>query len=108
LRQLLRPRDFDDDFAGASQAEFIAGDFFNFAGIGLQFADFLLELLVFLVQLIEIRGDFPDFLLFAAHGQEAMGAENVVHNQNKNEQSEERAPMVPQKRFYFLTQIHFL
>src|SRR3989442_9573264 len=107
-RQLLRLRDLDDDFAGLRQAEFIAGDFFDFVRIRFQFFYFLLELQILLVQLIETGVHLLDFQLRAAHGQEAVRAEDVVHNEKEHQQAEESAPMLAQKRPDFLACIRLV
>src|SRR6266702_5753331 len=67
-----------------------------------QFFYFLLELQILLVQLIETGVHLLDFQLRAAHGQEAVRAEDVVHNENEHQQAEESAPMLAQERPDFL------
>ena len=72
--------DADDDFALFGALEFFAGDAFDFVRVGLQGFDLIAELDVFGIQFVDVSADASDFELGAAHGDEAVRAENVVHD----------------------------
>ena len=81
--------DADDDFALFGALEFFAGDAFDFVGIGLQGFDLAAELDVFGVEAVDVFADALDFELGMAHGDEAVGAENVVDDEGENEESKD-------------------
>ena len=86
--------DADDDFALFGALEFFAGDAFNFVGVGLQGFDLIAELNVFGVEAVDVFADFLNFELGVAHGDEAMGAKNVVYDEGKDEQAEDGAAVL--------------
>src|SRR4029077_19380139 len=81
---------------------------FDFVRVGLQVAHLLLELKIFLVQLTQAGVYLFNFLLRAAHGQIAMGAENVVDKEDQHQQADERRPVVPQERRSFFFSANFI
>ena len=81
--------DADDDFALFGALEFFAGDAFDFVGIGFQGFDLAAELDVFGVEAVDVFADALDFELGMAHGDEAVGAENVVDDEGENEESKD-------------------
>jgi len=97
LRQALRLRNLDDHLARPGEAQFIARDFLDLVRIGPQLSDFLFQRGVFFIQLVQTRLHFPDFILRAPHRQVAMRPENIVHAQDKQEQPQERAPVLLQQ-----------
>ena len=70
----------DDDFALFGALEFFAGDLFDCVGVGLKGFDFVAELDVFGIEPVDVFADALDFQLRAAHGDEAVSAEDVVDN----------------------------
>src|SRR5579863_9246404 len=89
--------DADDDFAGLGALQLFAGDAFDGVGIGLQGFDLIAELDVFGVEAVDVFADFPDFELSAAHGDEAVSAENVVDDKSQDKQAEDCAAMLLQE-----------
>ena len=81
--------DADDDFALFGALEFFAGDAFDFVGIGFQGFDLAAELDVFGVEAVDVFADALDFELSVAHGDEAVGAEDVVDDEGENEEAED-------------------
>jgi len=84
---LLGLRDFDDDFVGFGEAKFVAGYGFDFVGIGFEGFYLVGEFGVFFCEAVDVGLDVLDFLFGAAHGKEAVSAEDVV--QEKSEDAED-------------------
>jgi hypothetical protein len=80
--------DADDDFALFGALEFFAGDAFDFVGIGLEGFDLIAEMDVFGVEAVNVFAHALDFELCVAHGDEAVGSENVVHDEGEDEKAE--------------------
>ena len=85
---MLGLRDFDDDLVGFGQTQFVAGDRFYFMGIGFQGFYFVGELGVFFCEAVDVGLDAVDFQFCAAHGEEAVSAEDVM--QEKREDAEDK------------------
>src|SRR6266404_2698286 len=85
---LLGLRDFDDNFAGFGEAEFFAGDGLDFVRVGPEFLYFLRKFAVFLVQASDVGLHSFDFQFGAAHGEKAVGAEDVVEKESEDAESE--------------------
>jgi len=65
-------------FAGAGEAHAVAGDFFDGGRIGLELMNFLLQFLIFFVELINLSLDFAHLGFGTVHGHEAVSAEDVL------------------------------
>ena len=89
---------FEDVFAGAGQAHIFAGDTFDGGGIGLQVFHVVLQCLIFFVQLIDFLLDFAGFYLRAMHGQDAVRAENVLYEQQREACDEKPIHIAAEKR----------
>jgi hypothetical protein len=107
--------DADDDFALFGALEFFAGDTFDFVGVGLEGFDLVTELDVFGVEAIDVFADLPDLELGVAHGDEAVGAEDVVDDEGEDEESEDGAAVLLEENadliFYGLVHVartHFV
>ena len=81
--------DTDDDFALFGALQLFAGDFFDGVGVGFEGFDFVAELNVFGVEAVDVLADLLDFELRVAHGDEAVGAENVVNDEREDEEPED-------------------
>jgi len=88
-----RRRQLDYDFTGLREAQFFASNFADGLRVGLQILDLLLEGRVFLIQFIQGGVDLLNLLLFVAHDQVAVRAENVVYDEN-NDKDDEHLPAV--------------
>jgi len=84
FRLLLGLRNFDDDVAWLGQAKFVAGDGFDFVGIGLEGFHFVGEFGVFFCEATDIGLDAFDFLFGAAHGEITVGAEDIVKEERED------------------------
>ena len=76
-------------FVASRQAVFLARDLPDGFRVALQVLHVLLQLQIFVVQLFQILTDLLDFPLLLLHGQVAMSAENVVHQQHGDENTHE-------------------
>jgi hypothetical protein len=81
--------DADDDFALFGALEFFAGDAFDFVGIGFQGFDLVAEMDVFGVEAVDVFADALDFELSVAHGDEAVGAKDVVDDEGEDEKAQD-------------------
>jgi hypothetical protein len=97
FRLLLGLRNFDDDFAWLGQAKFVAGDGFDFVGIGLEGLYFVGKLGVFFGEAVDVFLNPFDFEFGATHGEKAVSAENVVDEQRKDAKDEDGAPVLRPK-----------
>jgi hypothetical protein len=95
---LLRLRNPDDDFAGLCVLQLFAGDFLDRVRIGLQRFHLLAELHIFRIQAVDLFPHFFDFVLRPAHGDKSVRAENIVNQQRQDEQAENGAAMLREKR----------
>src|SRR5215472_4280225 len=77
----LRRRQLDDFFVASGQAVLFARDLPDSFRVAFQILHILLQLTVFLVKLFQILADLLNLLLLLLHGQVAVGAENIVHQQ---------------------------
>ena len=90
-------RNFDDDVAWLGQAKFVAGDGFDFVGIGLEGFYFVGKLGVFSGEAVDVFLNPLDFEFGAAHGEKAVSAKNVVDEQRKDAKDEDGAPVLRPK-----------
>ena len=97
FRLLLGLRNFDDDVAWLGQAKFVAGDGFDFVGIGLEGFYFVGKLGVFFGEAVDVFLNPLDFEFGATHGEKAVSAENVVDEQRKDAKDEDGAPVLRPK-----------
>ena len=97
FRLLLGLRNFDDDVAWLGQAKFVAGDGFDFVGIGLEGFYFVGKLGVFFGEAVDVFLNPLDFEFGAAHGEKAVSAKNVVDEQRKDAKDEDGAPVLRPK-----------
>ncbi len=97
FRPLLGLRNFDDDVAWLGQAKFVAGDGFDFVGIGLEGFYFVGKLGVFFGEAVDVFLNPLDFEFGATHGEKAVSAENVVDEQRKDAKDEDGAPVLRPK-----------
>lgn len=87
----------EDEFAGAGEAHAVAGDFFDGRRVGFQLVNFLLQFLIFFVELINLRLHFAHLAFGTVHGHEAVSAENVLENEQAKGQSEKIAGVAAEK-----------
>ena len=80
--------DFDDDFVGLSQAKFVAGDGFDFVGIGFEGLNFVGEFGVFFGEAVDVGLHAFDIQFGAAHGEVAVSAEDVMQEKSEDAQDE--------------------
>ena len=97
FRLLSGLRNFDDDVAWFGQAQFVAGDGFDFVRIGLEGLYFIGELGVFFGETVDVFLNSLDFEFGATHGEKAVSAENVVDEQRKDAKDEDGAPVLRPK-----------
>jgi len=103
----LRLRNLDNHFARLGEAKFIAGNLLNLARIALQIFDFVCELYIFLVELIDVGFHFLDFLLCAPHRKVAVRPENVVDHESQEQKAQQRRAVLAQKGRYAFVRFHF-
>lgn len=72
---------FEDVFAGTRQAHIFASYAFDGGGIGLQVFHVVLQGLIFFIELVDFFLDFAGFYLRAVHGQNAVGAKDILQKQ---------------------------
>src|SRR5262249_1615789 len=101
--RLLR-RQLDDFLVAARQAVLFARDLADRFRVTLQVLYVLLQLTVFLVELFQVLAHLPNLLLLLLHGQVAMGAENIVHQQQRDEDAHQMRRIMEQliREFFLL------
>lgn len=90
-------RHLEDEFAGAGEAHAIAGDFFDGGWIGLEPVDFLPQILIFFVELLDLRLHFAHLGFGTMHGHQAVGAEDVLQNEQAKSEREKVAGVAAKK-----------
>src|SRR5579864_3301027 len=93
---LRRVGEFKNHLAGTREAHFFAGDSFDGFGIALQRVDLFGQRLILFVHLADLLSDLFDLHLRAAHGDEAVRAENVVHQQGEKREAQNLPHVAPQ------------
>ena len=94
-----------DHFAGTREAHAVAGDFFDGGRIRFKAVDALLKFLVFLVELLDLRLDGLNLNPGAAHGDEAVGAEDVLEQQQEKCERKEVARVATKERLRFVVNL---
>lgn len=87
----------ENQFAGAGEAHAVASDFFDSGRIGLELVDFLLQVLIFFVELLDLGLHFAHFGLGTVHGHEAVRAEDVLQNEKAKSEREKVAGIAAKK-----------
>ena len=81
----------EDEFAGAGEAHAVAGNFFDGGRVSLELVDFLLQILIFFVELFDLGLHFAHFGFGTVHGHEAVRAEDVLQHEKAKSESEKVA-----------------
>lgn len=88
---------FENVFAGAGEAHVFAGYTFDGGGIALQVSYVVLQSLIFFVELVDLFLDFAGFDLRAMHRQDAVGAEDILQEQQGEAGDEQRIHVTAEK-----------
>ena len=84
----------ENHFAGAGEAHAVARDLFDGGGIRFETVNALLELLVFVIELRDLRFHPLNLIFRAVHGDQTVGAEDVLKKQQEKREREEVASIV--------------
>ena len=87
----------EDEFAGAGEAHAVAGDFLDGGWIGFELMDFLLQFLIFFVELIDLGLHVAHFGFGTMHGHEAVRAEDVLQNEQTKSERKKVARVAAKK-----------
>jgi hypothetical protein len=91
---LLRFGNFDDDFVGLGEAEFVAGDRFDLVRIGLEGFYLVGQIEIFFVEAFDVGLNVLDFKFGAAQGEIAMSSENVVKEKREHAEDQDEASVL--------------
>ena len=89
FRWIRRRRQLEHVLPWALQIHFVACNFLNHSGIGLQSIDLQRERLVLRIQLVDLAAQLRNLILRAAHGQKPVSSEEIVkcERENRNAQN---------------------
>ena len=94
-----RRRELEDHFTGPGQAHLFTGNAFDGFGISPEGFDLASEFAIVAVELLDFRARLLDLLLRAAHGQEAVGSEDVMDPNRQQDEAQNHSRMTAPERW---------
>jgi hypothetical protein len=91
----------ENQFTGAVEVHFLAGDSLDGGRIALERLHAVLQFLVFVVQLVDLLADLGGLLLRAAHRQHAMCPKNILQ-QEQRKPTGKKPVEIPAQKFAHL------